>query len=93
MGWFVSGVVPDVSGQSAIIYERLPAELANVRSLPAVDPLVAPQSTRPWERLTADATAIRFDAGVTPHVGLDVLVGFSTDVTDFTSISVSLQVV
>lgn len=92
MGGFVSSVVPDVSGQSAVIDERLPTELADVWSLPAVDPLVSPQSAGPWEGLTADAAAVRFDTCVASHVGLNVLVGFPTDVTDFTSISVSLQV-
>lgn len=90
--WFVSSVVPDVRRQRTVIGERLPAELADVRSLPTVDPLVAPQSAKPRERLTADAALVRFDAGVTPHVSLNVLVGFTADVADFTGVSVSLQV-
>ena len=84
---------PDVHRQSAVIDERLPTELADVRSLPTVDPLVAPQSTGPREGFTTDAAAVRFDTGVTPHVGLDVLVGFTADVTNLTCVSVSLQMV
>lgn len=90
MGRFVSGVVPDVRRQSSVVYERLSAELTDVRSLSGVDPLVTPQRTEPWKGFTADAAAVRFDAGVTPHVSLNVLVGFTTDVADFTSISVTL---
>lgn len=86
-------MVSNVRGKSAVIDERLPTELADVRSLTAVYPLVAPQGTGSREGLPADATAVRFDAGVTPHVRLDVLVGFTTDVTDLSSISVDLQVV
>lgn len=93
VGWFVSGVVSDVCRQSAVINERFPAELADVRSLPTVDPLVASQCTGPREGFTTYTTAVRFDTGVTPHVSLNVLVGFTTDVTNFTGISVSLQMV
>ncbi len=93
MGRFVSGVVPDVRCQSAIIDERLPTELADVRSLPTVDPRVAPQGSGAWEGFSADTAAIRFDAGVTPHMSLNVLIGFTTDVTDFSGVSVTLQVV
>lgn len=92
VGWFVSRVVPDVCGERTVIDERLPAELTDVRSLPAVDPLVAPQGTGPRKGLPADGAVVRFDTGVTPHVGLDVLVGFSADVTDFAGVSVTLQV-
>lgn len=93
VGWFVAGVIPDVRRQSAVVDERLSAELTDVRSLPTVDPLVAPQGTRPREGFSADAAAVWFDARVTPHVSLDVLVCFTADVTDFASVSVSLQVV
>ncbi len=93
MGRFVSGVVPDVRRQSSVIYERLSAELTDVRSLSGVDPLVTPQRAEPRKGFAADAAAVRFDAGVTPHVSLDVLVGFTADVADFPSISVTLQVV
>lgn len=93
VGRFVSGVVPDVRRQSAVIDERLPAELADVRPLAAVDPLVAPQGSGPREGFTADAAAVRFDAGVTPHVSLNVLIRFSADVTDLSGFSVALQVV
>lgn len=91
-GWFVSCVVPDVRGESSVINERLPAELTDVRSLPTVDPFVAPQSTGPRKGLPADVAVVWFDTGVTPHVGLNVLVGFTADVTDFAGVSVTLQV-
>lgn len=90
MGWFVSGVVPDVRCQSTVIDERLSTELTDVRSLPGVDPLVAPQGAEPGKGFTADAAAVWFDAGVTPHVSLNVLVGFTADVADFTGFSVTL---
>lgn len=93
VGRFVSGVIPDVRSQSAIIDERLPAELADVGPLAAVDPLVAPQGAGPREALPADVAAVWFDAGMAPHVRLDVLVGLTTDVTDAAGVSVRLQVV
>lgn len=93
MGRFYPGVVPDVRRQSTVIDKRLPTEFTDIRALPTVDPPVAPQSTGPWERLSTDAAVVRFDAGVTPHVGLDVLIGSTTNVTDFTGVPVGLQVV
>lgn len=93
MGWFFPSVAPDVGRQRSVIDERLPTELADVWSLPAVDPPVAPQGPGPGEGFTADAAGVRFDAGVTPHVGLNVLIGSTTDVTDLTHVSVDLQVV
>lgn len=93
VGRFVSGVVLDVRQQSAVVDECLPAELAYIGSLPGVDPLVAPQGTGPRVGLPTGAAAVRFDPGVSPHVGLNVLVGFPADVTDLTGVSVSLQVV
>lgn len=93
VGWFVTGVIPDVRRQSAIVDECFPAELADVRSLPTVDPLVAPQGAGPREGFSANAAAVWFDACVTPHVSLNVLVCFTADVTDFAGVSVSLQVV
>lgn len=91
VGWFVSGVVPDVQGESAVIDERLATELADIWSLPTVDSLVAPQSTRPRKGLPADTAVVRFDACVAPHVSLNVLVGFPAYVTDFAGVSVTLQ--
>lgn len=93
VGRFVPGVVPDVHCQSAIIDESLPTELTDVRPLTAVDPLVAPQSTGSWEAFPADAAAVRFDTCVAAHVGVNVLVGFATDVADLPGVSVSLEVV
>lgn len=92
-GRFVSRVVLDVGHQSAVIYECLPAEFADIRSLSAVDPLMTPQSTGPWEGLTTYVAAVWFHASVPPHVGLYVLVAFTTDVTDFPGVSVGQQVV
>lgn len=90
MGRFVSGVVPDVRRQSTVIDERLSTKFTDVRPFSGVDPLVAPQGTEPWKGFTADAAAVWFEAGVTPHVSLNVLVGFTTDVADFTGVSVTL---
>lgn len=70
--------------QRAAIGVRLPADLTDEWTLPAVGLPVAAQSTGPRERFTANATVVRFEAGVTSHVGLDVLVLFATDVTNVT---------
>lgn len=92
-GWVFSSVALDVGCQSSIFNEHLSTELADVWSLPSVDPPVAPEGSRPWEGLPTDAAGIRFDAGVTLHVSLDVLETFSTDVADLPGVSVDLEVV
>lgn len=92
MGGSVSGVALDVGRQSSIFNEHLSTELADVWSLPGVDPPVAPEGSRPREGLPADAAGVRFDAGVNPHVSLDVLEAFSTDVPDLPGASVDLEV-
>lgn len=89
---FLSRVVPDVHHQGAVVHERLPAELADVRPLSRVNPLVAPQGSGSGVRLPAGGAGERFDAGVTPHVSVDVLVGFPADVADVPHVSVELQV-
>lgn len=93
LGWFLSGVVPDVRHQSAVINECFATELADVRPLARVDPLVAPQGSGSGVRFPAGGAGERFDASVTAHVRVDVLVGFPTDVTDVSHVSVELQVV
>lgn len=90
MGWFLSSVVPDVCHQSSIINERFSTKLTDERSLTSVDPLVAPQGARPRIGFTTNVAGEGFDTGVTPHVSVDVLVGFATNVTDLSIISVEL---
>lgn len=93
LGRFLSGVVADVRHQGAVIDERFPAELADVRPLARVEAFVAPQGAGPGVGFAAGAAGEGLDPGVTPHVGVDVLVGLPTDVADLPRLSVELQVV
>lgn len=86
-------MVPNVGRQRAALGERLPADLTDVRPLPAVDPPVPPQSAGSREGLPADAAGVRFDARVAPHVGLYVLEGVAADVANLTFLPVALKVV
>lgn len=91
MDRLVSGVVLQVRRQRAAVGVRLPADLTDERALPAVGLLVAPQSTGPREGFTTNAAAVRFEAGVASHVGLNVLVVFAADVTNVACFFVRLQ--
>lgn len=57
-----------------------------------MDPLVLPQCSRSGEAFAADGAAVRFVAGVAPHVRIDVLKTLPTDVTLPASLFVRLQV-
>lgn len=92
LGRLLSGVAADVSHQGAVINERFPTELADVRPLAGVDPLVAPQGAGSGVGLPTGGAGEGFEPSVAPHVRVDVLVGLPTDVADLPHVSVELQV-
>lgn len=67
--------------QQLVLGECQSTDQTDVGRPPAVDLLVSPQRSRSGEALAADVAAVRFDTGVTPHVGLHVLERLTADLT------------
>lgn len=80
-----------VSLQGAALHEGLPAVLADVWAVPAVNLLVAPQRSGSGETFVADATAVWFDPRVASHMCLHVLETLTADAAGPISLSVRLQ--
>lgn len=77
--------------EKLVVTDRQPTD--RTRRPPAVDLLVAPQSSRTREALPTDAAAVGFLPGVTPHVRLHVLERLPTDLTGPPSFPVRLEMV
>lgn len=77
-----------VGFQSTALYEGLATVVADMRALPTVDLIVAPKRAWPGEVFATDQAAVRFEAGVAPHVRLHILESLSADATGPTSLSV-----
>lgn len=85
-------MTPAVSLQGTALDEGLPTVLAGVRSLSAVDLLVAPQRSWSGEVFVTDAAAVWFDPSVASHVHLHVLETLLADAAGPASFSVRPQV-
>lgn len=88
----VSCVVLDVPFQDCVFRKRFPAELADVRPLISVLPLVSLQRAFPGKFLPTVFALKGFQTCVRPHVDLHVPEVDATDFTDPAGLSVTLDV-